>query len=603
MINVTESLEESNLFIINEESYSAHNKDKYITWFEILKNKGAILKDTNFEDKKWRITDTLEQHPLDFTINMFDFQRQKKAMKYNCEISDLENALKAYTLIKLKNYDVDTVKIKIYYILRGFTKTNFFNIEKFKSLRHEQMENPKSETYRNMAESVLDFLDFFEMIEIEDNYYNLLECWLEIETKRIPRVLPTFTSYFKFQDKMTEFMEDLKAYTDAIKSKYPFDLDTLKLKYYPIILWWRITSWLPMRTTEFTVTPYDCIEYKNGKYMLTVMKSTEKGRRADNEKSHNIEDSFAPVIVEVNKDIYDIINEYKSLVDKYDDIEDFYGDRNGVIGRRKYLLSLRGHISCIPEQNRNSTILTINVLDYFTSNNLYRLLKSFYNVVITNTFKLSVYTKGTKKIIGVNEIEKICCMDTRHFSIMNLLMQDVSPIIVKELAGHSTIETTYNYCKHVESYIENYSYFLAQKYAKNDISNSNISVVNLTLTSTSNDRTIYYTRKILSNEIKYNDVENGWCIYDKKDTIECKKNGFECKNGCKYYIPNGYDVNDTITSNKTKIKIAVEVLQELIKNRKQIKDFEVAYKTELSKIKSYAEQNAVVINEYMIKKQ
>lgn len=603
MINVVESLEDSNLIIFNEESYNTLNKDKYITWFEILKEKGVIIKDANFEDEKWRITDTLKQHPLDFTINIFDFQKQKKIMKYNCEISDLENALKAYTLIKLNTYDVGSVKIKLFYIRQIFSKTNFFSIEKFKSYRHEQMENPKCVTYRNLAETVLDFFEFFEMVYINDNYFNLLEGWIDIEIKNTPRVLPTFTSYFRFQDKITEFIEDLKAYTDAMESKYHFDIDTLKLKYYPIILWWRITSWMPMRTTEFTVTPYDCIEYKDGKYMLTVMKSIEKGRRADNEKSHNIEDSYAPLIVEVNKDIYNIINDYKSIVDKYDDIENFYGDRNGVADRRKYLLSLRGHIMSIPERNRNGAILTINVLDYFTSNNLYRLLKSFYNEVIIKRFKLSVYGKGTKKIIGVNEIENICCMDTRHFSIMNLLMQDVSPIIVKELAGHSTIETTFNYAKHMESYIENYSYLLAQKYAKNDISNSNIPVENLNLTSTPNSRTKYYAQKILSNEIKYSDVENGWCIYDKKDTIECKKNGFECTNGCKYYIPKDYDMNKTITLNKTKIKIAVEVLQELIKNRKQIKDFEVAYKTELSKIKSYAEQNAVVINEYEIKKQ
>lgn len=616
MVNVVEKLSESQIRIVHEETYNSKNKATYLAWFEDLKNKGTITENSNFEDIRWVITDTLQNQTLNFKLDDISFRKQKKERKFEFEISDLENALKFFFLIKLKTMDITTVYNYLMVVKSGFKKTEFYNMEKIKSFRREQKRDNKNLSYKRTAIYTIEFLEFFDIMNIDDRYYDLLESWLEIEENRNSRNLPTFTSYFKFQDKIAEFMEDLIIGTcevepqystndiEAIKSKYlTDDINLLKIKYYPIILWWHITSWMPMRTTEFTITPYDCISYKDGKYMLTVMKSIEKGRDGEDEASHNIEDSFTPKIVEVNKDIFNLINRYRSIVDKYDDIENFYGDGIGSAGRRKYLLSPRGQMSCIPEYVRPAIIKKTGIIDYLSAHKLNNLLKSFYKDVLEGAFKMVVYAKGTKKFIGVNEIDRMQCMDTRHFSIMNLLMQDVSPIIVKELAAHRTIETTYSYCNHIESYIENYTYHLAQRYAKRDVSKSSISVINLNLSpTTSNTKTMYYREKIKTNSIKYSDVENGWCIYDKEDFNVCREYEFQCANGCKFYIGKDDTINENVASNKNKIKRAVEIIQELIKNRKTIKDFEVKYKTELSKIKSCAEQNAAIINRHLIQK-
>jgi|GEM_PF-5980017 len=587
MFNVAEKLVESNLIVIKEEVYDINKKEKYEKVFEDFKNKGAIVAGSNFIDKKWRLTDGFRQFPINYTLNEVVFTQQKKERGLEFEIYDLENALKFLTLIKLRSRDVATVYACMLNIKNGFKKTDFYSIKKMKSFRLEQKENKNSNAYKNIATATIEFLDYFERLEIDENYFNLLEHLIEIQFDKNIRDLPTFTSFFKFEEKMNEFIENATA--------------PEKLFYFPIILWWKISPYVPMRTTELTVTPYDCISNKDGKYILTVMKTTEKGWSDNYEFNHSGDSNFIPLSLEVNKNIYDLICEYKFLVDKYDNIDNFYGHGVGAAGKRKYLLSLRGYIRSL-EKNQNIIAASYNIIDYLPSHILNKILKWFYKNVLEGKYKMTIFEKGKNKVIGINEIEIMQCMDTRHFSIMNLLMQDFSPIAVKELAGHNTIITTYGYYNHIETFVESYTYHLAKTYSKRD---GNSPVLNLDLSRTSNVKNSHYKKLIESGSIIYANVENGngWCIYNKEDCFECAKYEFHCTRGCRYYISkDGNDIDEAILSNKDKIKTGIMVIKELIKDRKTIKDFEASYKTEISRIKSCAQQNAAIISEHMMQK-
>lgn len=585
MFNVAEKLGESSIVVIKEEVFNINKEKEYVKIFEYFKNKGAIRKETKFKDKIWILTDTLKNYPANYTLNEVIFAQQNKTRKFEFEASDLENALKFFTLIKLRNRDVSTVRQYVSDIKKGLRNTDFYSIEKIKSFRREVNENKNSCIYMRLAISTIEFLDFFDSLQIDEKYYGVFENWIELGFNKKIRDLPTFTSYFKVADKINEFIQDAT--------------DDEKFTYFPVILWWKITTCIPMRVTEFTITPYNCISNEEGKYILTLMKTTEKGRSADYEHNHDLELSYIPKKFEVNKAIYDLINEYKLLVDKYDDIDDFYGEGVGTAGERKYLLSLRGYIKSLKGDYQKRSAKRFSVIDYLSWYALNRLLKNFHESILKEKYKMNVLDRDKKKNIGISDIEELQLLDTRHFSIINLIMQDVSPIIVKELAGHSNIHTTYGYFNHLENYVENYTYHLAKRYAKH---NTNKPVLNLNSLTTSNAKTLYYKGEIESNNIKHTNAENGWCIYDKEDFIKCAEYEFHCSKGCEFYIPKDNDnyIDKAIVSNKEEIRTAIEVIKELIKDRKIIINFEVKYKTEMSKVKSCVEQNAKIINEHMI---
>ena len=50
-----------------------------------------------------------------------------------------------------------------------------------------------------------------------------------------------------------------------------------KLFYFPLYFWWNLTAILPLRPTEFLLTPRNCIERKSGENILTIRRTTLKG--------------------------------------------------------------------------------------------------------------------------------------------------------------------------------------------------------------------------------------------------------------------------------------------------------------------------------------
>src|SRR5690606_16421815 len=122
----------------------------------------------------------------------------------------------------------------------------------------------------------------------------------ERHKKNAQRNIGNFESVFK----LNEVIEDFWANPD---------LD-LKEKFFPIKLWWEISTIIPIRTTELIVTPYDCIDSRNNNYFLTVRRTQLKGSY-DKKVKHNVLSDYRLQEVKITKELYELIDEYRTMVD------------------------------------------------------------------------------------------------------------------------------------------------------------------------------------------------------------------------------------------------------------------------------------------------
>lgn len=595
MYNTIKEIKSSNITIINEVSYQKKDIKIYIKMFDAYLMSGVISKESKFEDLSWRITNEVQNKKIEFILDEVKFKHQNSKRHMGLDYNDIILSLKFFTLLLIQNNSIASISRGIRDITWILEETDYFDIDKIVSFRKSIKENGGISHLDDLMK-IYSYIDFFECIIVPDKYYFLFESLHDSNSQTSPRALPTFESMFKFDEIIERFIAEAS--------------DEEKEKYYPIILWWKITSQIPLRSTEFTLIPYNCIINSDNK--LIIRRTNEKGRKSADHYEHSIEGGYYIDKIAVNEEIIELINNYKLIVDKYDLIENFYGDARKLTGERKYLLSFRSYYKFSQKKSKS---LSTYIFDYFSIRQLYALINSFFIKIVSKSYILieklsnnSNAQKGSEKKHANDllpyQIEFIQPMDTRHFAVMNMILSDIPPVAVKVLAGHKDIVTTYHYYDHIESFVHSYTYHLAKKYTKNESKNYNI--LDTRIYQTPVAKTEYHLPLIKSGEIKAKEVENGWCTYEKDDFSPCKKYDYECNKGCRYYIPDKQGVENieqiVNKENYREINSSIQVIKELIRDRKIIKNFDERIRTEISKINSYAEQNSLIIKEHMIKR-
>jgi len=470
------------------------------------------------------------------------------------------------------------------------------------------------------CEYFIDFLDYFELLPVDSRYYNIIQEADQEYSIAYRRALPTYESMFKFDQLLSRFLEDCK------KNEV---IGKLKGKFYIIILWWQITTLIPLRTTEFCLIPYNCTKVLDGKYKLIIRRSILKGNTAKNAVVTNtVEGDYKLEEIEINKKLYDAIIEYKLTVDQYDLEEIIGNDEEGENKPRKYLLSYRAYGHYVRQAGKRN----LKYIDKYSAVFLSRVLRYFYNEIIVGLYNQDVVEKihshtlyhtyennklrksrrtvrignrrpapnsPAKKYLESNQIEKIQPMDTRHFSIMNMLLHDVPLAAVMNLAGHHDIKSTFNYCNHMDNFVFNYTYHLAKKCTNKDLPQRGDIIVQLNQFESSGifseEKNYYYLTKIQAGEINAKEVDSGWCLYQKEDFKPCRLVGSDCERGCDYSVLNNQGVKktkETITDNEREIDISLKIIKEIIKDRKNIKDYETSIRSELLKVRSYVNENS-----------
>ncbi len=231
------------------------------------------------------------------------------------------------------------------------------------------------------------------------------------------RLLSDFTAYLCFHD-------SLQTVWHAASRE-----DRIFL--FPLWLWWNLTTILPVRPTEFVLTPYDCLIKRNGQNRIRIRRTNLKG--GGKKISYSVKGDF---------DLYEypVTSELTAAIQWYRDAVKQQG-----YGRGEYLFSVGFHYDYlrVPATTRRH------------NNYLYRHLKD----------TLRHYYRRFAPA-AVSESDPLHLGDTRHLAMISLIISGGSPVICRELAGHDSIDISSHYYSNMASLVECATYEFYRKASK-----------------------------------------------------------------------------------------------------------------------------------------
>ncbi|AKP77170.1 Phage integrase family protein [Priestia megaterium Q3] len=482
---------------------------------------------------------------------------QKTYIDFN-EISDsvLKIQLKCWAVLLLKTFRPSTVRNHIHNVVKIIVETNGLDASKIQWI--EDIISQIPESMRSVVlSSTINFLDYTSNSQYEP---------ITNEIRDIKRKYPTFFS-----------IRTLPPYLDVLRFSYILlsaanKWNKLqKTKFLPILIWWKLTTIIPMRASEFVSLKRNCASFKlktTGNYNSREFYITLPRRK----QKATTKRLSVPDTLPITEDIYNLISEYIKLTEPY-------GDSETLISYRAYSRT----------NTRPSTRRSLNE-KFYNLSPFHTLLNQFYDEVIKET-GLEVISKKEWLIRKENElinrenerldfeqpsnyIVKINPNDTRHFAICNMMLQGMNSLTIARMAGHQHIETQYNYQAHLEYFVDSRVYELTLlndlrkniNFGREDF-HSTLSIKDARINSLKN-----YDVSKFSEE---DEVEIGYCTDSLKRCeasvcILCSKN----------WIP-PYEIDSHLKEligmkqqSRKKIKIATKTLIRIYK------EMNIEYKTE-----------------------
>ncbi len=349
--------------------------------FERYAMKG-VIENTDFADEIWIISDEVKRRHLKFILEPESVQEWT-----GCEQQAFIAYVKSYVSLLLGSMSITTIAEITKNLMRlgcaGFDEA----CEMDKYVPHS--------------------LSFLSMIPDSPGYISfVIEKLEEMQTmkglKHKSRELTDFRKYLRFDRYVNTFWGNASQ-----KEKEYF---------FPVFLWWKLTSILPLRVTEFLLTPRDCIRTEQGRWLITVRRTRLKKKQG--QVGYTIEADYTLHEYEIPDWIAKEISEYQAIQTDHDShTRDtlFYLDRKTMMGYLTYT-QMKGKL---------------------------------------NEFKEKV--TGDKRY-------PVKLGDTRHLAMINLILSGGSPVICRELAGHESIDISSNYYANLSSVVESIVYERNREY-------------------------------------------------------------------------------------------------------------------------------------------
>lgn len=365
--------------------------------FNSFKDNGTIL-NSKWESNTWFLTDEKENVTFNFEID------SNKKIFYGMKKKEFIEYIKAYTCYILGYKSLKLIRLLIKTII-DLSLKNYNAIKPWEGITN--------------VEDFLSMLPVENSKELDDAYEYLYEIVFEKE-ERESRELAAFESYFKF---------------DEILNKYWGEEDDVfkKLYYFPIYLWWKITSVLPLRPIEFILTPRDCLKCIDGKYFIKIKRNKLKGHNKIH--TYSISGDYDECEYEIPIKIAKEIQWYLRHTE------------NMQISSNNTLFVIEPHYK---KYNMNPSINN----SYITYHCFNAILRNYYREILCQKYGYEIIYNKTIKFLNSNQIQYINLGDTRHLSLINIIAEGGSPIIAMELARHKNINITFSYAANIEKLVQ-----------------------------------------------------------------------------------------------------------------------------------------------------
>ena len=273
----------------------------------------------------------------------------------------------------------------------------------------------RPETVLRYINSFISFCDFYDDIPVSQSFIGQLLISLDkIKYTTSTREIPKLADLINFKDCIETF------YKEMLEQKN----EKLLIKYYPIIIWWKLTSVIPMRPSEFCLLKRDCIQQNNN-----ISFPRLKQRRNNPNSRNNIFHDSLPISEELIK----IINHYKALTNGFNNTSSLFSFDAFLA------LSLQKRSDVDYTEQR------------FTPKYLNHLLNLFYQEIVIERYNLEV-----------NEMLKPG--DLRHIAITSMMLQGYDRVEIERLSGHYEVNSHYSYANHMHYWIDTEIQILANQF-------------------------------------------------------------------------------------------------------------------------------------------
>ena len=378
----------SRYYRVRELDSSALRKAREI--FEDYKNRGIVISG-NFDDMSWTLSN--EAKHVGLTMLTFEGGTNKPAMKWiGCTYPQYVKFVKAYIVFSFGDIGINTMQ----------NLTNTFN--KLALLSSAEALERTKDIYHILA-----FLEILPGYSEERDYViSELEERLgqrgNTSYKTEARQLADFMSYLRFHEVLNDFWHNKADSSD-------------KLFYFPLYFWWNLTAILPLRPTEFLLTPRDCLRTQGGEHVLTIRRT-------------KLKDGHEKIGYRISQDY--VMREYAINEGLAWELRNYLDVTEGMKRTELDTLFLQEpHWAYLGREALGSR--------YYTHAYLRTCMKYFYREVVE---------------AGDHEISFIRPGDTRHLAMVNLIISGGSPVICRDLAGHSDIDISSRYYSNISNLVE-----------------------------------------------------------------------------------------------------------------------------------------------------
>lgn len=339
------------------------------------RRRGVITGD--YLDNAWLVTDELSRITFSFDFNELMF-RDCCEPWIGCTSECYGECLRAYIVFQMGRYTLPFIRD----VLKGLKELAEMDAEEAVFRLREDM--------RLYAAGFLAVLP--EGNDIRDHVMEILEEEPQKKKRKERRELTDFRYFLRFDRALQDYWKS------ADEEK--------KVFYFPVYFWWKLTCVLPLRATEFLVTPRECAAIKDGRYTITIRRTRlKKGTRRI---AYRLDDDYEKKVYEIPEELYCQIRWYQEATED------------------KTLPAL----GTLLIQGRESPS------GYFTYTQMRRRLMKF-----------------CEEVFG-DEMYPIHPGDTRHLAMINLMLSGGSPVICRELAGHEDIDISSNYYANMSAVVE-----------------------------------------------------------------------------------------------------------------------------------------------------
>lgn len=404
-------LEEDILDIESEDTYNLQDTlDNAIFTYQMFVEQNRIVSG-DFEENVWKMEKSFSTGYIN--LRFLDVIDRNVLLMVKCWILGLAP--------KLEN---NTVKDKIFLVQSFLEKTETLNEKYLDNL--EDIINGFAESLKYKAiNATMNFLDY-SSAENSELFYNELES-ISKKFDRFTKIrtLPPYKDILLFSHYLNYYWKIWSAEE--------------QFKFFPILLWWKITSVIPLRIGEFLSLSRNCLVH--GKFKIKLPRSKNEGHEA------------LQVIdeIEINEELYSLISSYIELTNNY-------GESHTLLSYPAYRKS---------KNHKDVFAKTINP-KRFNKDSFNTLLKEFYQELSIRE-KVTIIEKERYKeklkednvfTLNPNEMVMMNPNDTRHHSICTLMLQGFNRLTIARLAGHKTVEAQFHYQKHLDSYAQSKVYEL-----------------------------------------------------------------------------------------------------------------------------------------------